>query len=317
MPLSFKTKLLLFLDRLDGINIAMSSPEQSRARMKKGFTRAIPIIHYPAEKLFLVKDEWIPVANDGQIKLRIYKPSDSSNLPLLMFFHGGGFVQGDIDIADLNCRRLSKHNNCIVVSVDYRLAPEFPFPTPGEDCYAAVLWANEHANSLGADGKRVIVMGDSAGGNLAAVVAMMARDKGGPAISGQVLIYPAVDATLSMNTVNEFGKGYFLTKEMMEWFTKHYCGNENDLKQPYLSPLFASNLTNLPPALIITGEYDPLKGEGELYAERLKAAGNLVIFKEYEGMIHGFFYMPRYFKSARYLEVQIKESIQQFIGIDA
>lgn len=314
MAVHIKIRLLLLLVRLQKkLNFSTISPEDFRAYNRNGSLSVNKFLHYPPEQLFWVRDELIPVSNNEQIKIRIYKPSNTDDHAILMFFHGGGFVAGDIESHDLNCRRLAKQNNCVVVSVDYRLAPEYPFPIPGEDCYAATVWAVENAASLGADQNKIAVMGDSAGGTLATVVAMMARDMGGPKIACQILIYPSTDATLSMHSINQLAKRYFLTKEMMEWFVKHYCGNEKDLKQAYLSPLFAGNLENMPPALIITCEYDPLKDDGEAYAKRLGEAGNKVTFTEYKGMTHVFFQMPKYLKSTRALEAQVSATLNEFL----
>lgn len=314
MAVHIKIRLLLLLVRLQKkLNFSTISPEDFRAYNRNGSISFNKFLHYPPEQLFWIRDELIPVSKNEQIKIRIYKPSNNDDHAILMFFHGGGFVAGDIESHDLNCRRLAKQNNCVVVSVDYRLAPEYPFPVPGEDCYAATVWAFENAASLGADQNNIAVMGDSAGGTLATVVAMMARDMGGPKIACQILIYPSTDATLSMHSINQLAKHYFLTKEMMEWFVKHYCGNEKDLKQPYLSPLFAGNLENMPPALIITCEYDPLKDDGEAYAKRLREAGNKVSFTEYKGMTHVFFQMPKYLKATRTLEAQVSATLNEFL----
>jgi acetyl esterase len=303
MPLPFKLKFLLWLDGLNSPDISKLTPITSRANMRKSLNQLKWLIHEKDEVLFSIEER--PLAlREGLIKVRIYRPVEKKGLPLILFFHGGGFVQGDVYTHDHNCRRIAIQNNAVVVSVDYRLAPEFPFPVPGQDCYEATLWAVEHATSLGADPNKLIVMGDSAGGNLATVVAMMARDLGGPAIKAQVLIYPSLDATLSMSSVQHYGKGYFLTKEKMNWYVAHYTGTA-DKKHPYLSPLLAPDLKCLPPALIITAEFDPLIDEGELYAKRLRNEGVSVVYKEYKGMIHGFFSMPGLLKEAREAESEI------------
>jgi acetyl esterase/lipase len=315
MALNFKLRLLLLLVKLQRkVDFSKTTPDDFRKYTREKNIRLTKVFHYPPEKLFKVWDVFIDVSKNDKIQIRIYKPSDLDNQPILMYFHGGGFVIGDIEGYELNCRRLAKQNNAVVVSVRYRLAPEHPFPTPSEDCYAATLWAVENFRLLGANPSQVIVMGDSAGGNLATVVTMMAREKGQPKISCQILIYPTVDATLSMGSINKLGKSYLLTKELMVWFVNHYCGNESDLRQSYLSPLFAKNLKNLPVALIATCEFDPLKDEGECYAKNLIEAGNQVIFEEYKGMIHTFFQMPKYLKAARVLESQITYTLNQVFG---
>jgi acetyl esterase len=220
--------------------------------------------------------------------VRIYTPEGSGPFPLLVFFHGGGWVIGDLDGHDPLCRRLTNLVDCIVVSVDYRLAPEHPFPAAPRDCFAATQWVAQNAAQLQGDPARIAVGGDSAGGNLAAVVAQLARDQGGPALVFQALIYPATDLRMSTASIEENGKDYLLTKEDMIWFMQHYMKNEEDKSNPLASPLLAANLSNLPPALVITAEYDPLRDEDEQYGERLKEAGVPVQISRYDGAIHGF-----------------------------
>lgn len=187
----------------------------------------------------------------------------------------------------------------MVVSVDYRLAPEHKFPAAAEDSYAAAKWAAENAASIGVDPSRIAVGGDSAGGNLAAVVALMARDKHEISIAYQMLIYPVTNHSYATESYTENADGYLLTKDSMEWFWNHYLRNEEDGKNPYASPLQAKDLSGLPPALVLTGEFDPLRDEGEAYAERLKEAGVPVEAKRYDGMIHGFFWMPGVLEQGR------------------
>ena len=227
----------------------------------------------------------------GGIPVRIYMPSGTSPLPVLMYFHGGGWVIGDIESSDGLCRSLANAAGCIVISVDYRLAPEHPFPAAAEDAYHATLWAAMNASGFGGDASRLAVCGDSAGGNLAAVVAQIARDRGRPAIRFQLLIYPVTDAACDTPSYSENAEGYFLTKDAMLWFWNHYVQNDADRKHPYASPLRAPSLAGLPAALVITAEFDPLRDEGELYAERMRAAGTPVQLARYGGMIHGFFAM--------------------------
>ena len=224
----------------------------------------------------------------GDIPIRVYTPDAPASRPLVMWFHGGGHVIGDLDTYDAVCRDLAAESGAVVVSVDYRLAPEHRFPAAVEDCYAATVWAAEHAGELGADAARLAVAGESAGGNLAAVIALVARDRGTPAIAFQALIYPATDLTRSHPSVEENGEGYLLTAKGMEWFNDHYLGPDGDPKHPLASPLFAEDLSGLPPALVTTAEFDPLRDEGEAYAERLRAAGVPVEQRRYDGLIHGF-----------------------------
>jgi acetyl esterase len=228
----------------------------------------------------------------GNIPVRIYTPEGTGPFPVLVYFHGGGWVIGNLDTHDNGCRQIANAAGCIVVSVDYRLAPEHKFPAAADDCYAATQWAAENASALNGDPARLAVGGDSAGGNLAAVVALMARDKGGPPLMYQVLIYPVTDYhTPGTPSYQENAEGYFLTRDDMIWFWNHYLNSEDESKHPYASPLQAANLQDLPPALVLTAEYDPLRDEGELYAARLQEAGVPVIQRRYNGLIHGFFGM--------------------------
>ena len=229
----------------------------------------------------------------GMLPVRLYHPAPGKPLPLVVYFHGGGWVIGDIEIVDRPCRALANASQCVVASVNYRLSPETKFPGPVEDCYAATNWLAGHASDIGADGRFVAVSGDSAGGNLAAAVSLMARDRGGPALSYQLLIYPvtAPAAGTASASYQQNAEGYLLTKASMEWFWDHYLAAPDDGKNPYASPLLAPDLRNLPPAMVITAEFDPLRDEGQAYAQRLREAGVSVKTSYYDGMIHGFFWM--------------------------
>jgi acetyl esterase len=237
-----------------------------------------------------VEDRILP-GPGGDIPVRIYVPFGKSPFPVLVYFHGGGWVIGDIESSDGLCRILANAAGCIVISVGYRLAPESPFPAAADDAYCATQWAATNASSFGGDPSRVAVSGDSAGGNLAAVVAQIARDRGTPAIRFQLLIYPVTDAACDTPSYCENAEGYFLTKAAMQWFWNHYAKSDADRNHPYASPLRASSFAGLPEALVITAEFDPLRDEGERYAERMHAAGIPVQLTRYDGMIHGFFTM--------------------------
>jgi acetyl esterase len=237
-----------------------------------------------------VEERTVPVEGD-EIKVRIYTPEGNGPFPIFVYYHGGGFVIGDLDTVDTPLRALTNASGCIVVSVDYRLSPEQQFPVPAEDAYAATKWVAETAASFNGDPSRIAVGGDSAGGNLAAVVSLMAKEHGGPAIAYQALIYPCTNCALETESHQVNGEGYLLTRDSMEWFYGHYLRNEEDKLNPYASPLLAEDLSGLPPALVITAEYDPLRDEGEAYAARLKEAGVSVEMTRYDGMIHGFFWM--------------------------
>lgn len=244
------------------------------------------------EEVGKVEDKVIP-GQEGEIAVRIYTPQGQGPFPALVYYHGGGWVIGDLDTVDVICRLLANRADCVVVSVDYRLAPEHKFPAAAEDAYAAAKWVAENAPKIQVDARRIAVGGDSAGGNLAAVTALMARDRGGPSFVHQMLIYPVTHCNFDTESYNKNAEGYFLTKDSMVWFWNHYLRDGQDGKNPYASPLVADDLSGLPPALVITAEYDPLRDEGEAYAERLKAAGVAVEMTRYNGMIHGFFWMPQ------------------------
>jgi acetyl esterase len=278
-----------FLDQLSALNapaISAMSIEQARQTI-----RMMMMAPGEPEPVAHVENRMIP-GPAGDIPVRIYTPQGNGPFPVLIYFHGGGFVIGDPDSYDGVCRSLTNLVGSIVVSVDYRLAPENKFPAAPEDCYAATQWVAEHAATLQGDPSRIAISGDSAGGNLTAVVAQMARDHGGPALVFQLLIYPVTDLKATCPSIQENGEGYFLTKEDMEWFTNHYLNSEDEKDNLLASPLYSSNLRGLPPALIITAEYDPLRDEGELYGHRLKEAGVPVTISRYDGMIHGFIGMP-------------------------
>ena len=227
----------------------------------------------------------------GEIAVRIYWPAASSGpVPVVVFAHGGGFVFCDLDSHDELCRAMTNGIGAVVVSVDYRLAPESPWPAAAEDVYAAADWAVQQAGALGADPGRLLVAGDSAGGNLAAVTALMARDRDWPAIAGQVLVYPVIAADFDTASYRRFGVGYYNTAAAMAWYWDQYVPNVADRRHPYASPLQA-RLNDLPPAVVITAGCDPLCSEGETYAKALVAAGVPTIHRDYEGAIHGFITM--------------------------
>jgi acetyl esterase len=229
----------------------------------------------------------------GSLPPRIYTPKGEGPFPLMVFFHGSGFVICDLDTHDGMCRNLCAGANCVVVSVDYRLAPEHKFPAAPDDCLAATRWGAENASALCGEAGRIMVAGDSAGGNLAAVTALRIRDEGGPKLIGQMLIYPVTDyyqpGTPSMT---ENAEGYGLTRDGMIWFWNHYVRSPGDGVHPHASPLRAVTLADLPPALVATAQYDPLRDEGELYAEALRKVGVPVEMKRWDGMNHGFFFFP-------------------------
>jgi len=226
------------------------------------------------------------------IGARLYRPEEAGDSPpLLLFYHGGGWVIGDLESHDATVRALARASGAAVLSVDYRLAPETKFPGPLEDCYDALLWAVEHAADLGIDPSRIAVAGDSAGGNLAAAVAIRARDEGGPTLAHQLLIYPVTDADFGRQSYMTNGDGaYFLSTAMMQWFWAHYV-DEMAAPHSHAAVLQHEDLSGLPPATVVVAQYDPLRDEGIAYAEALASAGVAVETEEAPGMIHGFFSM--------------------------
>lgn len=235
-----------------------------------------------------VEDLSIP-GPGGKIPIRIYAAETGGSRAALIFFHGGGFVFGNLDTHDSLCRAFAKESGAVVVSVDYRLAPENKFPAAVDDSYAATQWVASNAERLGINAEKIAVGGDSAGGNLATVVAMRCRDAGGPPLAMQLLIYPVTDfSTFETDSHRELAEGYFLTRAAMEWFRDLYLATPDQRRQHEASPLLASNLTGLPPAVVITAEFDPLRDEGEAYAKRLQQAGVPVTVKRYPGVTHGF-----------------------------
>jgi acetyl esterase len=247
----------------------------------------------PKQQIFRSTDRRIPgPARD--IPIRVYQPREAKPgelLPVLLWYHGGGFVIGDLDTHDVACRALANGADCMVVAVDYRLAPEHKFPAAVEDCMAALRWLALHAREIGADPERIAVGGDSAGGNLATVCAILARDEGFPKLRFQLLVYPCTAPEPESPSHRKFAEGYILTRNTVTWFYKHYLRSPKDVKDFRFGPLIADDLSDLPPALILVAGYDPLRDEGVEYARRLIDFGNRVQLTNYEGMIHGFFLM--------------------------
>ena len=236
-------------------------------------------------------------AAEGLIPARIYRPRtprQSNGLaPCFVFFHGGGWMIGDLDTHDVACRKLADEGQLVVISVDYRRAPEYQFPAAVDDAIAATAWIAGHAKELGIDTERLVVGGDSAGGNLAAVVAIAARDSGGPAISGQVLIYPATDFAMTHPSHREVETSILLTHTVIRWFADHYLNDKDDIDDWRASPARAKTLVGLPPAYVLTAGADPLRDEGEEYARRLEQAGVAVTYRTFPGQFHGFFTMGK------------------------
>jgi acetyl esterase len=242
-----------------------------------------------------VEELTVTGAGGTPLPARGYWPAaeDGQAAPLVVYFHGGGWALCDLDTSDALCRNMARLAGVIVVSVAYRLAPEHRFPIPAQDAYAATSWAAEHAAELGADPARIAIGGDSAGGNLAAATALMARDRGGPDIAHQLLIYPVTDHDFTTASYRDNGDAFFTTARHMRWYWEQYLGPGGDGSDPLASPLRAQDLSGLPSARIVTAQYDPLRDEGEAYAERLRAAGVDATVRRYDAMFHGFFGFPQ------------------------
>lgn len=274
--------LLNAMAEMGGPAMSDLSPDEARA-MYSALAAA-----QDREEVARVDDRLIP-GTAGDIPIRVYTPHAAvgESHGVLVWLHGGGWVIGDLETADPTCRSLARRAGCVVVSVDYRLAPEHPAPAALDDCMSALTWTVENFELLGVDASKVAVGGDSAGGNLAALVCQRVRDEFGPEIDFQLLVYPATDLTLAHASIEENAEGYYLTKATMGWFVAHYLG-DGDPTDPAVSPLHAADLAGLPPALVITAEMDPLRDEGEAYAARLKDAGVPTESIRYAGQIHGF-----------------------------
>ncbi len=272
-------EMLKQMAEADGPAMTDMSPEEARTMYR------VMQASSPRPELPVVKD-----AMAGHIPLRIYKASNAPDQPVVVFFHGGGWVIGDLETHDSGCRQLSLAADCTIIAVDYRLAPEHPYPAAIDDCYQATEWVASHAAELGIDATRIAVAGDSAGGNLAACVCIKSQLEHGPAICFQLLIYPVTNAAMNTESYERNGEGYMLGRDTMEWFWNHYA-NGDTLDGALASPLNHDQFEELPPACIITAEYDPLCDEGEAYGRKLESAGVPVTIRRFDGMIHGFFAM--------------------------
>jgi acetyl esterase len=285
MPLDPEVEAVL---RLVNAQPAMSSQPIALLRARRA------VLHLPELAQAAEAEDLLLPGPAGTLPARLYRPAGAAaGLPMLVFFHGGGFVFGSLDSHyDGLCRALCGEAGALVLSVDYRLAPEHKFPAATLDCAAAMRWAAEQAPRLGADPRRLVVAGGSAGGNLAAVTALRLREEGGPKLAGQLLIYPVIDLPAPSPSYRDFAAGYHLTAEDMAWFWQQYLDDPADGAHPYAAPLRAASLAGLPPAHVLTAEYDPLRDEGEAYAARLRAAGVAVEQVREAGMIHGFLAFP-------------------------
>jgi acetyl esterase len=292
------------------------SPKQARLNFREDM-QILKSIGGIFEEVDSRRDLAIP-GPAGAIPARLYLPGKDPAYPLFVLLHGGGFVIGDLDTADNLARFICRRAGCAVLSVDYRLAPEQPYPAAVQDCFAAVQWAVEHAAELSGDPRRVLVGGDSAGGTLTVVVALMARKNGSPRLAGQILFYAAVNAAaLDTPSYKEFGeKPLGLTTRDMEWFLDQYTPNPHDRLDPLVSPLLSEDLHGLPPALVVTAEFDVLRDEGEAYASRLNDAGVPVKLMRCNGMIHGFLSLAGLIQRATQYFDQVVVEIRRMAAVD-
>ncbi len=295
------------------------APELSLAERRRLFEQEALADAGPAEVVEAVEDRTL-AGPGGKLPIRLYTPQSAGPRPwsALLYFHSGGWMIGSIATHDPICRALANHTRCLVISVEYRLAPEHPFPAAPEDGYAALVWTAEHADQLGIDAACIAVGGESSGGNLAAAVALMARDRQGPGLAAQVIIYGETDHYDS-GTVSyeDYAEGYGLTRASLIAFWDAYLPRFEDRSNPYAVPLRAPDLAGLPPALIITAEYDPGRDEAEHYAARLKEARVPVQISRYTGMIHGFFRQRALFEQSHQALAEVADFLQKRAGRDA
>jgi acetyl esterase len=289
--------------------------DQSTVEEAREFYRGLGSMFGPGPEPAKVEDRSIP-GPAGEIPLRVYTPHGDGPFGVMVFFHGGGWVIGDLDTHDRECRLLCHDAACVVVSVHYRRAPEACYPAAPDDAYAALCWVGENAAELSVDPQRIAVGGDSAGGNLSAVVALRARDEGGPALRFQLLIYPAVDLRTPTRFASrkENEDGPFLTLPVMEWFEGHYFGDDEGRQQQNASPLLAASHAGLPPALVVTAEFDPLRDEGEAYAQALQRAGVETALHRYDGMPHMFFQLSTVTDDGRALLAEAAAALSEALG---
>jgi len=287
-----------FMKQFEGLDTPLLNT-LTATQAREAFDNALLEWTGAPEEVAAVQNMTIP-GPAGPMPIRVYTPFGDGPFPLLVYYHGGGWVIGTLDEYDNLCRSLANGASCVVVSVDYRLAPEHKFPAAAEDAYAAVQWAADQAGRIKVDPTRIAVAGDSAGGNLAAVTALLARDRGGPSLSCQVLIYPVCDvSSFEAESQRRYSIEGVLSREEMIWFKDLYCRTEKDASDPYVSPLLAPELSGLPPALVITAEFDVLRDEGEAYADRLVQAGVKTELVRYQGQVHGFLPLVGAYDQAR------------------
>jgi len=276
--------------------------------LKEGIERLRPTAGAPT------RDDFIIPGPAGPVRARAYRPPGPGPFPTLLFMHGGGWVLGSIEQDDERCRELMRLSGCLIVSVGYRLAPEHKFPAPLEDCYAALQWLVAHGNQIGCDASRLAVGGASAGANLAIGTALLARDRNGPRISCQILIYPICDASLSSLSYRENGDNYYVRRQDLAWFWSQYLRTDSDYRNPYASPV-AADLRDLPPALVLTGEFDPLRDEGEDFVARLRAGNIDARAVRYPGVVHGFVSFAPHLQQSRDALMQCATALRLWMDV--
>jgi acetyl esterase len=291
VPLHPQAKAICDLTNAARVTVA---PEDRVRLTREGWGLFLAMAGGPSEPVFAVDDR----DADG-VPVRIYRPTAAPGLPIFVVLHGGGWVIGAVEQFDVIARQLANASGAVVVSVDYRLAPEHPYPAGLDDCFRALQWTAAHAAEISGDPARIAIGGDSAGGNLAVVCALRARDEGGPDLALQVLVYPVCDCNFETDSYVANGKGHLLETEEMQWFFDHYANSSADFADWRMSPLRAPDLTGLPAAVVITAEYDPLRDQGEAYAQRLRDAGVPTQAVRGDGLFHGFFGMHPFLPPAR------------------
>lgn len=315
MPLHPQAKAIVEnLAAAGGKPIEQMTPAEVRAeRAQTAAARAA--MAAPFQEVARAEDRTVPGQGDP-IPVRVYWPTEDRRLPVLIYFHGGGWMFGNIEAVDRTCRTLAVGGRCVVVNVDYRLAPEHKFPAAAEDAYAVAEYVARHPEEFACDPSRIAVGGDSAGGNLAAVACLMARDRGGPPLAFQLLVYPLTDYDDNRPSMEEFAEGPLLTRAGIHYFWKHYVSSAEEGRHPYASPMNAASLEKLPPALVIDAECDPLRDQGEAYARRLAESGVPVTLKRYEGAMHVFFQMGGALDTGRAALADAAAALQQAFGVE-
>ncbi|MFF5400602.1 alpha/beta hydrolase [Peribacillus butanolivorans] len=265
---------------------ALQTMEPQTVRQLLALAPSVEVELAPLSKIY---NRLIPIGQDTEINVRIYTPMGEGPFPIFVYYHGGGWVLGDLETSDATCRMLANRTGRVVVSVDYRLAPEYKFPVPVEDSFASLKWVSENGSEINGNASNIVVGGDSAGGNLATVVSLISKEQNGPAIAAQVLIYPVTSLSYDTKSYLEFQKGYGMDRDLMIWFGNHYTNNDEDRHHKYVAPLLVADVRDLPPAFVITAENDVLRDEGLAYAELLKKAGVKVDTICEQGLVHGYF----------------------------